>query len=159
MLGSGIRPKFVVALAVAPLVTLGACSENPTFRFRLNNDTGVTLQVHAVENGQRVAEDALVNSGDSYGIDPNGFDLAFYDPRPTNEVRPNALYVQVVLDEQDGAEVLTRITYNVVPPGQEGSDPDEQPVLMDDVIVDVPPQTGRVRIEALPGFEVLYSLE
>lgn len=155
------RRVHLVALGLAALPMLPAlcgCSAEK-FRVRLFNNTNVTLEPYVVHNGTRIPDGSDLAHGGSYSINPLGFNVAFYNPLPVAAGQPNAIYVQMSFDATAGGEVLTRAYHNTVPPGQEGTDPAEQPALVNDEYISIPADAKGLEIRLEPGWTVSYKLE
>lgn len=122
--------RTIVALGLCAALLTG-CAED--FEITLENQTNVGLVPYPVVtvNGapQRQADPAgTIPAGQSAPIDPTGFNPLYYV-----EAAGFAVTVQLALDS-DPAQVLVRTTKHVVPPGQEGGDPANQPVLLDEAL-------------------------
>lgn len=143
--------KGLAACAVA----LAAVACNSPKELTLENRSGGPLQPYGVVNAQRVPVGDPVRDGTSYAIDPDGFNMVFYDPGVTAPAEPNGLAVQADFGS-DPRMILTRVYRYVVKPGQEGGDPANAPQLHEDHLLELDPATETVVIRVGNRLNVQY---
>jgi len=69
-------------------------------------------------------------------LDPNGFNPVYYTQGVQNPDKPNGIFLGFALEFPPRA-IQYRIFHHVVPPGQEGVDPDLQPTMLGEGFVTV----------------------
>lgn len=144
-----VLKTFLVALvALATALSLAACTGSG-YALTLQNDSGVPLHIAAVVADpppQRwVVTSETIANGARYDISNDARDPLFYDP-------VSKLSVAILFDwSQQFPIVLTRVMKHVVPPGEEGSDPREQPKLLLETPFEVNTQSTRKSLEVEVG--------
>lgn len=85
-------------------------------------------------------------------IDAEGFNPLFYTSSIVDPAAPNALFVGLAFYGDDPPLIQIKLMHYVVPPGQEGTDPAKQPVVLRERIEEVNDEDLVIRlIQAPPG--------
>ena len=85
-------------------------------------------------------------------IDPEGFNPVFYFGGVGDLGAPNGVFVGLGFYDQEPPIIHIRLFHYVVPPGQEGSDPALQPVLLREDFEEVQDENLVIRvIRGMPG--------
>ncbi len=126
--------------AVCALIVSAGCDY--TARMELHNRTFQILTPYPVnaelEPPQREADPAHnLASGEFIVVDPAGFNPVYYQPGVNDETKANGFFVGLNLIDADPLQVQYKVFHYRVPPGQAGSDPDLQPILLQSEVVDV----------------------
>ena len=127
-------------LAAAATLCLQACSIDG---IKLRNETQVSLIPYPVVTTppppHRESNPAgAIAPGANGKIDPTGFNPLFYSAQPVALTVANGLHIQFTSAGDEPQAVMARVFHHVVQPGQEGSDPAQQPVLLHEVFQEVP---------------------
>lgn len=70
-------------------------------------------------------------------IDINGFNPVFYVPGIDDESLANGIFLGLGLFDADPIQIQYKVFHYRVPPGEASSDPDLQPILLQNEVVDV----------------------
>ena len=133
--------RVLLAFGVVILMTTEKAIADPEWTITLLNETGVTLTFYDVNESPpppRVPAGTIAN-GTTFNIDPTGFDPVFawnagIDLAGTD---PNGFHIVLDLTSDPGT-IQYRLFHYKVTPGEAGKDPDLQPVLIDNIVVQVP---------------------
>ncbi len=91
-----------------------------------------------LEPPRRVADPSgNLAPGDSVDINAMGFNPVFYAPGITDEAMANGIFLGLALMDADPLRIQYKVFHYRVPPGEAGSDPDLQPILLQDEIVEI----------------------
>ncbi len=146
--------RLVLWCAVCALALSTACDFSA--KLQLYNRTGDTLTPYPVdldlEPPRRVADTANnVAAGDTTGIDPAGPNPVFYRPGITDETKANGVFLGLNLVDADPMQIQYKLFHYRVPPGEAGKDPDLQPILLLQDVVDVEDVNTQVAVSAPDG--------
>lgn len=137
---SRVRSLCVACGAIVVCIIVTGC--NFGSRLTLNNRTYTTLTPYPLdldaEPPRRTADPANdVASGGMHSIDPHWFNPVFYAPGIDDESLANGVFIGLNLLEADPMQIQYRLFHYRVPPGEAGSDPDLQPILIGQEVIDV----------------------
>ncbi len=140
--------------AVGAIVVSAGCDF--TSKIEFHNRTFETLTPYPVNLGleppRRVADTAHnLPSGEFVEIDSAGPNPVFYTPGVTDETKANGVFIGLNLVDADPLQIQYKVFHYRVPPGEAGKDPDLQPILLLQDVVDVEDKNTRVALRALDG--------
>ena len=135
-----MRRRLISWCAACALIVSAGCDYSA--RMELHNRTFQILTPYPVnadlEPPRRVADPANnLGSGDFVVVDPAGFNPAYYQSGVNDEAKANGFYVGLNLIDADPLQVQYKVYHYRVPPGEAGSDPDLQPILLQSEVVEV----------------------
>ena len=125
------------------LATLGTTIAAEPWSLRLINETGVTLTFYDVNPSpppSRIPAGTVPNN-EALSIDPAGYNVVFAWDGGINMTGadPNGFFIGHALTD-DPPRLQYKLFHYKVTPGTPGSDPTLQPVLLDEVVVDLTPE-------------------
>ena len=80
---------------------------------------------------------AIVPIQGKRSVPTGGFYPLYYSAGVLNPQRPNALYLGLDFYDDSPPQILYRVMHMSVPPGQEGQDPELQPVVLKEELVTI----------------------
>lgn len=133
-----LRRVLTVAIGVALLA--GAARVEAAWTLTLVNETGQTITFYQVNESpppSRLPAGTIPDDG-TFNIDPDGFNTVFAWPGgiSTTGSAPNGFFIGLALSDSPPLIQYKRFHYKVTP-GEAGSDPTLQPILLDQQIVEV----------------------
>lgn len=95
--------------------------------------------------------------GKQQAIDPEGFNPIYFASDVSDPSLPNAIFIGLALHANDPPQIQHKLMHYPVPPGQEGTDPGLQPIVIVDKIHEVPDENTVIRVfegpvDREPGF-------
>ena len=146
-----VYSHVLCCLAVSTVVLLVGCNFSSTLTLR--NQLAVTLVPYPVNTTPPPSREAdpanSLGTFDTASIDPAGFNPVYYASGIDNESRANGLFLGLDLLDADPLRVQFKVFHYKVPPGQAGSDPDLQPILLHQGIVDVDDVDQLIRVRTV----------
>ena len=134
------RENMFKLRALLPLLLLTSCF---TSELRISNETMSPMVPYPVVTSppppHREADpSSTLGVGDIQTIDTGGFNPLYYASGITDPQIPNALFIGLDLHDADPPLIQHRLMHYPVPPGQEGTDPALQPIVIVDKVEEVP---------------------
>lgn len=147
-----IKRRLISRCAVCALVLSAACDFSARMEF--HNRTQQTMTPYPLnlelEPPRRVADPAnALAPADFVVIDPRGFNPVFYAPGITDEAMANGIFLGLGLIEADPLALQYKVFHYRVPPGEAGSDPDLQPILLQDEVVEIEDVDIRIAVRGV----------
>lgn len=143
--------RRVLILATLIAACTGGCKFGQTLR--ISNGSGHTLTPYPVDATlsppQRVADPANdVANGAMGDIDPHGFNPVYYASLPlATPDQANGLFFGLSMDDEPYL-LQYRVFHYRVPPGQEGAEPNNQPLLLDEGFVEIEDEPTLIDVKA-----------
>lgn len=146
--------RLVLSCTVCAIALSTACDFSA--KLQLYNRTGDTLTPYPVnldlEPPRRVADTAnIVEAGGTSGIEPAGTNPVYYKPGITDETKANGVFVGLNLVDADPMQIQWKLFHYRVPPGEAGKDPDLQPILLLQDVVEVEDVNTQIAVSAPDG--------
>ena len=107
-----------------------------TTRWPSSPQAVITRRKWVLPSGRRWRSSAAIAGLGERTLDPNSFNPTYYTEGVQSPTKPNGIYIGFDL-EFSPRFILYRIFHFVVPPGQEGQDPQLQPKLLNQEAVEI----------------------
>lgn len=144
--------RVIRCLAVPAVFLVAGCdfSSNITIR----NQLAQTLVPYPVRETppppHREADPAnSLELFDTAPIDPSGFNPVYYASGIENQSSANGLFIGLDSLDADPFHIQFKVFHYKVPPGEAGSDPDLQPILLHQGIVEVEDVNQLIRVRTV----------
>lgn len=150
-MASGVTKRMFLSCAVLTGAITAGCefSSNIT----LKNRTMKTLTPYPVKSTppppHREADPTNnILQGHTAAIDPHGFNPVYYASGVTDPNDANGVYIGLDLDD-DPMMIQYKVFHYKVPPGEAGTDPAKQPILLKQGVKEVADVDLRITVAAL----------
>lgn len=138
------RNCLISLCAICYVVLAAGCDFTSRIVFFNRTDTTMTPYMVVVDDSvepptasREAQPDDNLAPTESVAIAIDGFNPVFYVPGIDDESLANGIYIGLNLFDADPIQIQYKVFHYRVPPGEAGRDPDLQPILLQDEVVEV----------------------